>query len=172
MNGRGAAALRFAAALLAAAACFFVGRRIYYRLIQPPPPWEHPTPKNERVVAAAGLEVSLWADETLVHNPTSLSIDARGRVWVTEAVNYREWQNHQRDAGTAFHPGGAPCTYGRPSGFGSGIPRCMPATSTWRKRRRPRGLTWVRLGWPFAPSISARLWSWPPAVRRSPGIPC
>ena len=86
------------AIVLGLAVCFFVGRRIYYRLIQPEPPWEIPTSKNEVVVAAPSMQVALWADESLVSNPTSLSVDSRGRLWVTEAVNYRGWQNHQEDS--------------------------------------------------------------------------
>ncbi|WP_442505474.1 PVC-type heme-binding CxxCH protein [Novipirellula sp. SH528] len=41
---------------------------------------------------AAGLEVSLWASEPLVNNPTSMDIDSRGRVWVSEGLNYRMQQ--------------------------------------------------------------------------------
>lgn len=42
--------------------------------------------------AAEGLEISLFASEPMVRNPANLDIDARGRVWVTEGVNYRTWQ--------------------------------------------------------------------------------
>lgn len=38
---------------------------------------------------ADGLEVTLFASEPMVNNPTAIDIDARGRVWVTEGVNYR-----------------------------------------------------------------------------------
>jgi putative membrane-bound dehydrogenase-like protein len=38
---------------------------------------------------ADGLDVSLFASEPLVRNPTDMDIDERGRVWVTEGVNYR-----------------------------------------------------------------------------------
>ena len=38
---------------------------------------------------ADGLEVSLFASEPLVRNPTDMDIDERGRVWVSEGVNYR-----------------------------------------------------------------------------------
>ncbi|MGV3485181.1 MAG: PVC-type heme-binding CxxCH protein [Planctomycetaceae bacterium] len=40
----------------------------------------------------AGLEVSLWASEPMVNNPTSMDIDSRGRVWVSEGLNYRMQQ--------------------------------------------------------------------------------
>lgn len=36
-----------------------------------------------------GLEVTLWARSPMLANPTNLDIDAQGRVWVTEGVNYR-----------------------------------------------------------------------------------
>ncbi len=39
--------------------------------------------------AADGLEVSLWASEPMVNNPTALDIDSRGRVWIAEGLNYR-----------------------------------------------------------------------------------
>ncbi len=38
-----------------------------------------------------GLAVSLWASTPQLFNPTDLDVDARGRVWVTEAVNYRRF---------------------------------------------------------------------------------
>ena len=39
--------------------------------------------------AAPGLDVTLWAAEPSLANPTNIAIDERGRVWVLEAVNYR-----------------------------------------------------------------------------------
>lgn len=39
--------------------------------------------------AADGVSVSLWASEPLVNNPTSMDIDSRGRVWLSEGLNYR-----------------------------------------------------------------------------------
>jgi putative membrane-bound dehydrogenase-like protein len=38
---------------------------------------------------APGLEVKLWASEPMMSNPTDLTVDERGRVWVLEGVNYR-----------------------------------------------------------------------------------
>jgi putative membrane-bound dehydrogenase-like protein len=38
---------------------------------------------------ADGLEMSLWASEPLVVNPTCMDIDHKGRVWVCDSVNYR-----------------------------------------------------------------------------------
>jgi len=38
---------------------------------------------------APGLEASLFASEPMLTNPTNIDVDARGRVWVCEAYNYR-----------------------------------------------------------------------------------
>ncbi|MDB6125940.1 MAG: hypothetical protein JWQ71_4933 [Pedosphaera sp.] len=38
---------------------------------------------------AKGLTVSLFASEPMVRNPTDMDIDERGRIWITEGVNYR-----------------------------------------------------------------------------------
>ena len=35
------------------------------------------------------LEITLWADSPLLYNPTNFDVDAKGRIWVTEGVNYR-----------------------------------------------------------------------------------
>lgn len=40
-----------------------------------------------------GLEVGLFASEPMFSNPTNISIDSRGRVWVCEAYNYRNALN-------------------------------------------------------------------------------
>lgn len=39
------------------------------------------------------MEVTLWAESPLFYNPTNMDIDAKGRVWVTEAKNYRNFKN-------------------------------------------------------------------------------
>ncbi len=46
-----------------------------------------------------GLEVQLWAESPMLYNPTAMDVDERGRLWVTEAVNYRKWggRNPGRD---------------------------------------------------------------------------
>lgn len=38
---------------------------------------------------AEGLEVTPFATEPLLKNPTNIDVDEKGRVWVTEAYNYR-----------------------------------------------------------------------------------
>lgn len=39
------------------------------------------------------LQVSLFAGEPRLHNPTNIDIDHLGRVWVCEAINYRAFNN-------------------------------------------------------------------------------
>jgi putative membrane-bound dehydrogenase-like protein len=39
------------------------------------------------------LEATLWAEAPMLFNPTNMDIDAKGRVWITEAVNYRKFNN-------------------------------------------------------------------------------
>lgn len=40
-----------------------------------------------------GLQVGLFASEPMMGNPTNIDIDAKGRVWVCEAYNYRNQYN-------------------------------------------------------------------------------
>lgn len=40
------------------------------------------------------LEVSLWAESPMIYNPTNMDVDLKGRIWVTEAVNYRSYRNN------------------------------------------------------------------------------
>jgi putative membrane-bound dehydrogenase-like protein len=55
------------------------------------PVWSQQTARQttQGLTAAEGLEVTLWAAEPDVINPTNIDIDSRGRVWVLEGVNYR-----------------------------------------------------------------------------------
>jgi putative membrane-bound dehydrogenase-like protein len=43
----------------------------------------------EQLKVAEGLGVALFACEPMVRNPTDMDIDEKGRVWITEGVNYR-----------------------------------------------------------------------------------
>lgn len=40
-----------------------------------------------------GLSIGLFASEPMMSNPTNIAVDARGRVWVCEAYNYRNALN-------------------------------------------------------------------------------
>ncbi|QDS94392.1 hypothetical protein FF011L_31710 [Roseimaritima multifibrata] len=51
-----------------------------------------PTESLTSLRPADGMEVSLWASEPMVNNPTSMDIDSRGRVWISEGLNYRMQQ--------------------------------------------------------------------------------
>jgi putative membrane-bound dehydrogenase-like protein len=42
---------------------------------------------------ADGLQATLFASEPMMGNPTNIDVDARGRVWVCEAYNYRPQLN-------------------------------------------------------------------------------
>ena len=48
----------------------------------------------------ADLEATLWAESPMFFNPTNIDVDAKGRLWVTEAVNYRNFNN---DSTKALH---------------------------------------------------------------------
>ena len=48
-----------------------------------------PEESTAKLKPAEGLEATLWAAEPMVENPTNIDIDSRGRVWVTEGLNYR-----------------------------------------------------------------------------------
>jgi putative membrane-bound dehydrogenase-like protein len=50
------------------------------------------------------LEATLWAEGPMFYNPTNMDIDAKGRVWITEAVNYRKFNNKPEDR--LDHPDG------------------------------------------------------------------
>ncbi len=58
---------------------------------------------GETFILPSDLEISLWAESPLFFNPTNIDVDARGRVWVTEGVNYRDFNN--RDSHRRHQPG-------------------------------------------------------------------
>jgi putative membrane-bound dehydrogenase-like protein len=60
--------------------------------------------QNASFVVADDLEVALWAESPMFFNPTNIDVDARGRVWVAEAVNYRSFNTAKLDPLT--HAGG------------------------------------------------------------------
>jgi putative membrane-bound dehydrogenase-like protein len=50
-----------------------------------------------QLTVAEGLEISLFAAEPDLRNPTSIDVDAQGRVWVLEAANYRLFNQEIED---------------------------------------------------------------------------
>ncbi len=45
------------------------------------------------------LKIELWAESPMLYNPTNMDTDLKGRIWVTEGVNYRNFNNDS----TAFY---------------------------------------------------------------------
>ncbi|MGB0953206.1 MAG: PVC-type heme-binding CxxCH protein [Planctomycetota bacterium] len=62
-----------------------------------------PVDLSERFDTPEGTKVELWAESPSLYNPTSMDIDGEGRVWVAEAVNYRQWDG--RNPGKHFEEG-------------------------------------------------------------------
>ena len=59
---------------------------------------------SSRLYLPNDLEATLWAEAPMLYNPTNMDIDAKGRVWITEAVNYRKFNN--KPEGRLDHPEG------------------------------------------------------------------
>ena len=49
----------------------------------------------QHLKVAEDLEVTLWASTPLFNNPTNMDMDAHGRMWVAEGVNYRGHRNRR-----------------------------------------------------------------------------
>jgi putative membrane-bound dehydrogenase-like protein len=59
---------------------------------------------NPALFVPPDLEATLWAESPMFFNPTNMDVDIRGRIWITEAVNYRDFRN---DSTThLYHAGG------------------------------------------------------------------
>ena len=48
-----------------------------------------PTDSLEALAVADGVEATLFAAEPMLLSPTNIDVDAKGRIWVCECVNYR-----------------------------------------------------------------------------------
>ena len=59
---------------------------------------------SDQFVLPDDLEIALWAESPMFFNPTNIDVDARGRVWVAEAVNYRGFNTAKQKPLT--HPAG------------------------------------------------------------------
>ncbi len=60
---------------------------------------QQPAHATDAFAVAEGLEVRLFASEPWVINPTNLSIDAQGRVWVCESYNYAVPEAERTESG-------------------------------------------------------------------------
>ncbi len=50
-------------------------------------------PNNTGLHLPDDLTAVLWAESPMIYNPTNMDVDSKGRLWVTEAVNYRNYNN-------------------------------------------------------------------------------
>lgn len=55
------------------------------------------TVTNNEFVLPEGWQATLWAESPLFYNPTNMDVDVRGRIWVTEAVNYRDFNDNSEN---------------------------------------------------------------------------
>jgi putative membrane-bound dehydrogenase-like protein len=63
-----------------------------------------PPALSDQFVLPDDLEISLWAESPMFYNPTNIDVDVRGRVWVAEAVNYRDFNTAKQTP--LVHPAG------------------------------------------------------------------
>jgi putative membrane-bound dehydrogenase-like protein len=56
-------------------------------------PFSFAAADSSKLYCPEDMEITLWAESPMFYNPTNIDVDARGRVWVTEAVNYRDFNN-------------------------------------------------------------------------------
>jgi putative membrane-bound dehydrogenase-like protein len=54
---------------------------------------ESPDTKSVGLYLPDDLEATLWAESPMFYNPTNMDVDIKGRIWITEAVNYRNFNN-------------------------------------------------------------------------------
>jgi putative membrane-bound dehydrogenase-like protein len=61
---------------------------------EPPPPALVPV---EGFAVPEGFEITVWAQAPQLRNPTNMDVDAQGRIWVTEGVNYRRHADRDKN---------------------------------------------------------------------------
>ena len=44
-----------------------------------------------------GMEITVWATSPMLFNPSNMDVDAAGRIWVAEGVNYRRHSGRSRE---------------------------------------------------------------------------
>jgi putative membrane-bound dehydrogenase-like protein len=52
---------------------------------------------SNRLFCPEDMEISLWAESPMFYNPTNMDIDYKGRVWIVEAVDYRNFSTKPKD---------------------------------------------------------------------------
>jgi putative membrane-bound dehydrogenase-like protein len=76
-----------------AMACSFIGCEDSRRAEYETPKLNFQTTMANDFNVPEGWEVNLWAESPSLFNPTNMDVDSKGRIWVTEAVNYRDFNN-------------------------------------------------------------------------------
>tara|TARA_R110000744_G_scaffold141922_8_gene253395 strand:+ start:2677 stop:5019 length:2343 start_codon:yes stop_codon:yes gene_type:complete len=76
-----------------AMACSFIGCEDSRRAEYETPKLNFQTTMANDFNVPEGWEVNLWAESPALFNPTNMDVDSKGRIWVTEAVNYRDFNN-------------------------------------------------------------------------------
>ncbi len=61
------------------------------------PKLDFKTTERNGFMVPEGWEVTLWAESPSLYNPTNMDVDEKGRIWVTEAVNYRDFNNNPKN---------------------------------------------------------------------------
>src|SRR5262245_2774340 len=79
---------RYAAILLALTTTTFADDRIPHGQTQPPGPALTPKQALEKMTGPPGFAVELVASEPDLVNPVAMTIDEKGRFWVTESLEY------------------------------------------------------------------------------------
>ena len=44
-----------------------------------------------------GLEITVWATSPMLFNPANMDVDAKGRIWIAEGINYRRHSGRSRE---------------------------------------------------------------------------
>lgn len=57
----------------------------------------HKSVSKDKIQTMNNLEISVWATSPMLFNPTNMDTDEKGRIWVTEGVNYRKHKNRRPD---------------------------------------------------------------------------
>lgn len=64
---------------------------------RPLPPNSYRLADSTALVLPADLEATVWAESSMLYRPTSIDIDARGRIWVAEAAGPRPGSDGNTD---------------------------------------------------------------------------
>lgn len=57
------------------------------------PQLDFETISNNSFIVPENWEVTLWAESPSLYNPTNMDVDFKGRIWVTEADNYCDYND-------------------------------------------------------------------------------